>query len=152
MTRIRAGVLWPYGHPGISSPESLRGSNLRSILPSVLPATYLQKPSLGFHRFEPVNGTVLPPPRAMLLTRQGISLELFLSNTSRCQVSNSQLLLHVAMQTGLYLHRFITDVWRVVSEDSDDLSTLFTPIHGFGNSNDAQQTFYQEMLVRLHSP
>ena|ERR1700730_6294537 len=29
---------------------------------------------LGFHRFEPVVGTVLPPPRAMSLTRQGISL------------------------------------------------------------------------------
>jgi hypothetical protein len=57
--------------------------------------------------------------QVLVLTRQGISLNVFLSNTSCCQVSNSQLLLHVAMQMGLYLHRLITDVWRVVSGDSD---------------------------------
>ena len=34
----------------------------------------LAQTSLGFHRFEPVIGTVLPLPWAMLLTRQGISL------------------------------------------------------------------------------
>ena len=34
----------------------------------------LAQTSLGFHRFEPVIGIVSPLPRAMLLTRQGISL------------------------------------------------------------------------------
>ena len=71
MTRIRAGVLWPYGHPGISTPESLRGSNTCLILPSVLPTTYLQEPLLGFHRFEPVkwNGVATAPGNVTYPTR-----------------------------------------------------------------------------------
>ena len=44
-----------------------------TILPSVLPAALLQAPG-GLHRFEPVIWTGSLPPRAMLLTRQGISL------------------------------------------------------------------------------
>src|SRR5437773_12208609 len=59
---------------GLSTLESLRGFELLRILPSVLPVTSLHETSCGLHRFEPVDGTVLPPPRAMLLTRQGISL------------------------------------------------------------------------------
>jgi hypothetical protein len=47
-------LLWPYGHPGISTPESLRGIESLRILPSVLPATHLQEVPVGFHRFEPV--------------------------------------------------------------------------------------------------
>ena len=35
------------------------------------------------------------------------------------------LILHVAMQMGLYLHRQAIGVWRVVSEDSDDLHQSF---------------------------
>src|ERR1700688_3106811 len=66
-------------HPGISTPESLRGNEaapmrLPRILPSVLPFDALAQTSLGFHRFEPVIGIVSPLPWAMLLTRQGISL------------------------------------------------------------------------------
>ncbi len=41
LSSVRAGVLWPFGHPGISTPESLRGNELPRILPSVLPSTYL---------------------------------------------------------------------------------------------------------------
>jgi hypothetical protein len=59
-------------HPGIS-PLSRYGIQLALVLPSVLPVMSLQT-SCGLHRFEPVIGTVSPPPWAMLLTRQGISL------------------------------------------------------------------------------
>jgi len=54
-----------------------------------------------------LDGTVLPPPRAMLLTRQGISLEPFLSEINHLgeQRVPFTLFLHVAMQMGLYLHR-----------------------------------------------
>jgi hypothetical protein len=38
------------------------------------PSTYLLQTSCGLHRFEPVVGIVSPLPRAMSLTRQGISL------------------------------------------------------------------------------
>ena len=42
LASTRAGVLWSsLLHPGISTPESLRGS-LTAILPSVLPAALLQ--------------------------------------------------------------------------------------------------------------
>src|SRR5262245_25223539 len=54
------------------TPESLRGSH-RAILPSVLPSARLRAP-VGFHRFEPVLWTGSLPPRAISLTRQGISL------------------------------------------------------------------------------
>jgi hypothetical protein len=49
------------------------GDRSITILPSVLPAALLQAPG-GLHRFEPVVWTGSLPPRAMLLTRQGISL------------------------------------------------------------------------------
>jgi hypothetical protein len=35
------------------------------------------------------------------------------------------LILHVAMQMGLYLHQQTVGVWRVVSEDSDDPASVF---------------------------
>ena len=53
----------------------------------------------------------------MLLTRQGISLGQLLRHPTK-PVSVA-LTLHVAKQMGLYLHRQIADVWRVVSEDTD---------------------------------
>ena len=64
------------------------------------------------------------------------------------------LLLHVAMQTGLYLHRhqMLADVWRVVSEDSDDIGTRLTSIHGLGHFDDLQQSISGEMLIRHHLP
>ena len=52
-----------------------------------------------------LNGTVLPPPRAMLLTRQGISLGAMLlihKDFSLGINDEFQLILHVAMQIGLY--------------------------------------------------
>ena len=62
---------------GFSTLESLRGKGfgfrLSPILPSVLPAAHLPR-WWGFTDLSRLNGTVSPPPRAMLLTRQGISL------------------------------------------------------------------------------
>ena len=62
----------------------------------------------------------------MLLTRQGISLAPYLRVRAEMhyltwakQRVPFTLLLHVAMQMGLYLHRRDVGVWRVVSEDSD---------------------------------
>src|SRR2546430_9407570 len=48
---------------GLSTLESLRGSESLRILPSVLPVTSLQETSCGFHRFEPVrwNGVATAP-------------------------------------------------------------------------------------------
>ena len=107
---VRAGVLWRCRHPGIS-PLSRYGIQLSLVLPSVLPAKSLQT-SCGLHRFEPVVGAVSPPSWAMLLTRQGISLgpyprvcaEMHIALWAKQRVPFT-LLLHVAMQTGLYLHR-----------------------------------------------
>ena len=64
------------------------------------------------------------------------------------------LLLHVAMQTGLYLHRhlMLADVWRVVSEDSDDIGTRLASIHGLGHCDDLQQPIDGEMLIRHRLP
>jgi len=65
-----------YGLSAIQGSQPLSRYGETSCLesyPRYCPSTYLRT-SLGFHRFEPVVGTVLPPSRAMLLTRQGISL------------------------------------------------------------------------------
>jgi hypothetical protein len=64
-------VLWLCGHPGISTPESLRGFELSRILPSVLPVTDLHVLSCGFHRFEPVkwNGVATAPGNITYPTR-----------------------------------------------------------------------------------
>ncbi len=74
--KIRAGVLWPCGHPGISTPESLRGFASLRILPSVLPSTHLQEAPLGFHRFEPVdwNGVATAPGNVTYPTRNFATL------------------------------------------------------------------------------
>jgi hypothetical protein len=109
---VRAGVLW-LGKPSRDlTPESLRGSESLRILPSVLPVTSLHETSFGFHRFEPVVGTMSPLSRAMLLTRQGISLGPYSVFVQKCTSHNGAkqrvpftLLLHVAMQMGLYLHQ-----------------------------------------------
>jgi hypothetical protein len=78
--KTRAGVLWPRGHPGISTPESLRGFDLRRILPSVLPAMPLHEASEGFHRFEPVvwNGVATVPGNVTYPTRNFATLGPFL--------------------------------------------------------------------------
>src|SRR6266404_4980377 len=86
---VRAGVLWT------SCLDHLRISSLKS---------------LRFHRFEPVIGIVSPLPWAMLLTRQGISL-CSCKSTTYDRFTSSMLcilLLHVAMQMGLYLHRRVS--------------------------------------------
>ena len=44
----------------------------------------------------------------------------------------------------------LADVWRVVSEDSDDIGTRLTSIHGLGYPDDPQQSIYDEMLIRHH--
>src|SRR5579863_7151010 len=91
---------------GLSTPESLRGSESPRILPSVLPAIPCRY-RVGSTDLSRLTGTVLPPSRAMLLTRQGISLGSFLSEINHRgeQRVPFTLLLHVAMQMGLYLHR-----------------------------------------------
>jgi hypothetical protein len=90
---------------GFSIPESLRGSLcVLTILPSVLPVTHLHA-SCGLHRFEPVEWTGSLPPRAMSLTRQGISLTLLLHGIATIGAGHFCRLLHIAMQVGLYLHQ-----------------------------------------------
>src|SRR5207253_11211302 len=72
--RIRAGVLWQSCecHPGISTPESLRGFILWMNL--TLGITRGARAPVGLHRFEPVewNGITSAPGNS--ITRQGISL------------------------------------------------------------------------------
>jgi len=60
------------------------------------------------------------------------------------------LILHVAMQMGLYLHRQAVGVWRVVSEDSDHLGAWLAVIHCLRDFDDPKQPTRCEMLVRLH--
>ena len=62
------------------------------------------------------------------------------------------LILHVAMQLGLYLHRFSVGVWRVVSEDSDNFGAWLFMIHGFGDFDDFDQPTRGEMNSRLDQP
>src|SRR5713226_6776383 len=66
------GASWP--HPGVSTPESLRGSYHYDLTLGIARGV-LQTPG-GFHRFEPVDWTGLLPSRAVSSTRQGISLDL----------------------------------------------------------------------------
>ena len=55
----------------------------------------------------------------MLLTRQGISLDDLDFPPWEAGWRLVSPSLHVAMQMGLYLHSRDVNVWRVVSEDSD---------------------------------
>ena len=59
-------------HPGLSTPESLRGSSDDDLTLGI--TRDVLQTSGGLHRFEPVVWTGSLPPRAMSLTRQGISL------------------------------------------------------------------------------
>ena len=117
-------MLWPRGHPGISSPESLRGLESLRALPSVSPATHLQQVPVGFHRFEPVecNGVATAPGNVTYPTRNFATLGPFYCYTNThmwrvCGVMHCALLLHVAMQIGLS-HLSEKRAWRIVSEDS----------------------------------
>ena len=112
----------------LSTPESLRGSELLRILPSVLPVTPLHEASCGLHRFEPVVGTMSPLSRAILLTRQGISLVPYLrvcaemhshSGRATCSFHIAPACRHAdgTISSPTICNSF--GVWRVVSEDSD---------------------------------
>ena len=46
----------------------------------------------------------------------------------------------------------VVGVWRVVSEDSDHLSTWLAVIHRFGDRGDFQQSSHREVLIRRHQP
>lgn len=46
----------------------------------------------------------------------------------------------------------VVSVWRVVSEDSDDLSTWLAVIHGLGDLDDSDQPTRCEMRTRLDEP
>ena len=59
------------------------------------------------------------------------------------------LILHVAMQIGLYLHRNKFGVWHVVSEDSDHFRTRLTVIHCLHDLYDLQQPTRREVRIRL---
>jgi hypothetical protein len=121
-------VLWLSPSEGLT-PQVVTGKRggaiaLTSSLTLGIARDALAQTSLGFHRFEPVIGTVSPPPWAMLLTRQGISLIHVIDSFGVFIRINGEAVLkaftlHVAMQIGLYLHRSLIGVWRVVSEDSD---------------------------------
>ena len=109
---VRAGVLW-LGKPSRDlTPESLRGSESLRILPSVLPVTSLHETSCGFHRFEPVkwNGVATAPGNVTYPTRNFARsclrdrAEMHYLTWAKQRVPFT-LLLHVAMQMGLYLHR-----------------------------------------------
>ena len=58
------------------------------------------------------------------------------------------LILHVAMQIGLYLHRKKFGVWHVVSEDSDHFRTRLTVIHCLHDFHDLQQPTRREVRIR----
>lgn len=60
--------------------------------------------------------------------------------------------LHVAMQMGLYLHRLVVGVWRVVSEDSDQLGAWLAVVHCLHDLGDLEQPTYREMHARLDQP
>ena len=116
------------GHPGISTPESLRGFELLRILPSVLPVTSLHETSCGFHRFEPVkwNGVATAPGNVTYPTRNFAdrSFSMLINNIERAACS-----FHVrsCMSPCRWDYIFIggsADVWRVVSEDSDRMIGL----------------------------
>jgi hypothetical protein len=54
------------------------------------------------------------------------------------------------MQSGLYLHSFIANVWRVVSEDSDQFGAWLAAIHCLGDFDDLDQPTDGEMVICLH--
>jgi len=97
-------------------------------LPSVLPVTSLQT-SCGLHRFEPVIERCRHRPGQCYLPDKEFRLGLTFVFVQKCTLTGVKqrvpftLLLHVAMQMGLYLHQrcasLVVSVWRVVSEDSD---------------------------------
>ena len=75
------------------------------------------------------------------LTRQGISLIHVVDSLIDLVRINGEVFLktftlHVAMQIGLYLHRSMIGVWRVVSEDSDNFGSWLFVIHGLGDLYD----------------
>lgn len=59
------------------------------------------------------------------------------------------------MQSGLYLHHQLlraTDVWRVVSEDSDHFRPRLAPIHRLGGLDDLHEPIPREMALCLNQP
>src|SRR6187200_630259 len=67
------------------------------------------------------------------------------------------LALHVAMQVGLYLHRFICGVRRIVSEDSGCLRSVYSPvpaasIHGERLGNKRSEARICQVLPLTHRP
>src|SRR6266550_738775 len=87
-------------------------------LPSALPA-HLPQDACGLRRYEPDGQERITPLRGkFVLTRQGISLDTFLSGALRRLTSLAKSSLHVAMQSGPSLHPKHSDVRRMASEDS----------------------------------
>lgn len=86
----------------------------------------------------------------MLLTRQGISLGdvIEFKRIFSSESKMSRLILHVAMQIGLYLHRNKFGVWHVVSEDSGHFGARLTVIHCLHDLNDMQQPAWRELRIR----
>ena len=117
----------PWGSiQGLSTLESLRGSESPRILPSVLPVTSLHETSCGFHRFEPVIGTMSPLSWAMFTYPTRNFAHLLLTclrrNALTGEPNNVFLSRCSCMSPCRWDYIFIEgslDVWRLVSEDSD---------------------------------
>lgn len=80
----------------------------------------------GLHRFEPVAWTGLLPPRAMLLTRQGISLTLLLRFLLQVNGDRAFLPVSVGRPTVRTIsYPTLVGFRRTVSEDSECLHSVF---------------------------
>ena len=77
---------------------------------------------------------------------------IYLGLLSRVNPMSFLLILHVAMQMGLYLHRQAVGVWRVVSEDSDHFGARLAVIHCLRDPRDLEQPTCCEMRVHFNQP
>ena len=105
-------------HPGLSTPESLRGSSDDDLTLGI--TRDVLQTSGGLHRFEPVVWTGSLPPRAMSLTRQGISLScvtFLMEWVSR--FCSAHLCTSPCSSDHIILRRSSPEIWRMASEDSE---------------------------------
>lgn len=83
---------------------------------------------------------------ASFLTRQGISLEALLDTpTMRARADDMPCWLHTHVipacrhADGTISSSDVSDVWRMASEDSDELTSGSTVVHGLCDLNDLEQ-------------
>src|SRR5438270_7384678 len=87
-----------------SQPLSRYGDRVATILPSVLPATPLQERREGFTDLSRMHGTESLPPRAILLTRQGISLRPVTSTYVEGLVISANLCMSPCSSDSIFTH------------------------------------------------